>query len=203
MIGWSAINPLLLDVFRDAARDATKDASNFAAEWSERPARFTDPRQGFSLRLRVTSVSELAEDETRYEDVGGVLTATQTGQRKFTLQVQAIVPANLDDLWAIGVLERARTRLRRPSTIDALLELDVALIRIGPSVPVAFKDGGRQFSSGTLEVFFGCTASEDDPIPAGWIQYLVISSHLKDGAGELPPAQQMVDVEVPTIPPTH
>jgi hypothetical protein len=50
-----------------------------------------------------------------------------------------------------------------------------------------------------MDVVFGATASEDDPIAAGWIQYIVISSHLNDGT-ELPAGMQMVDVEVPTIP---
>jgi hypothetical protein len=200
VIGWSDINPVLLDVFREAALDATRAAGKFKAEWRDQSAKFIDPDQRLAIRLRVTTVNGIGEDDTRYgEDDDGNVIATQTGQRKFTLQVQAIVPEQTDAQWAIGAVERARTRLGSPRFVDRLLELDVSVNDCGPSVNVPFKDGGRVFSSATMDVFFGCTASEDDPVLVNWIQYLVISSHLSEGT-ELPARMQMVDVEVPTIP---
>jgi hypothetical protein len=149
----------------------------------------------------VTRVAGLGEDETRteFDEDTDEVTETQTGQRKFTLQVQAIVPENTDEHWAMASLERIRMRLRRPGIIDRLLALDVALIGIGDAIKHSFRDQGRIVSAATMDVVFGATASEDDPIAAGWIQYIVISSHLNDGT-ELPAGMQMVDVEVPTIP---
>ena len=202
MIGWSDINPVLLDVFRDAAIDRTKASGKFQAEWRDQPAKFIDPDQRLALRLRVTSVSGIGQDDTRTEqDDDGNLIETQTGQRKFTLQVQAITPEQTDSGWALNAVERARTRVRSRRVVDRLLELEVDVIDCGPSFPQPFKDGGRIFSSATMDVFFGCTASEDDPVPVGWIQYLVITSQLADLDGtQLPATLQMVDVEVSTIP---
>jgi hypothetical protein len=202
MIGWTSINPVLLDVFREAALDATRPSQNFKAEWRDQPATFIDPSQRLALRLRITSVVGIGQDDTRIgEDDDGNVIETQTGQRKFTLQVQAIAPEQTDQGWALNAIERVRTRIRSRRTVDRLLELDVDVIGCGTALPVPFKDGGRVFSSGTMDVFFGCTASEDDAVPVGWIQYLVISSHVKDIDGTLLGAgQQMVNVEVPTIP---
>lgn len=202
MIGWTTIKPVLLDVFREAAIDATRSADRFKAEWRDQPATFVDPSQRLALRLRITSVVGIGQDDTRTgEDDGGNVIETQTGQRKFTLQVQAITPEQTDDGWALNAIERIRTRIRSRRVIDRLLELDVDVMGCGTALPIPFKDGGRVFSSGTMDVFFGCTASEDDSVPVSWIQYLVMSSHVKDTDGTLlGSGQQMVNVEVPTIP---
>lgn len=202
MIGWTTINPVLLDVFRECALDTARSGDKFKAEWKDRPASFMDPAQKLALLLKVTNVAELAEDETRYDETttGGITTVTssQTGQRKFTLQVQALVPEQTDEQWCMATLERVRMRLRRPRVLEQLLDVDVALISCGPAIPVQFKDKGRVFSSGTMDVVFGAVANEDDPISSGWIQYLVISSHVQNNDGiELPTGQQMVDVQIP------
>lgn len=202
-IGWTTINPVLKEVFTACAIDATRSAEGFTAEWSDRPRSFTSPTQKLSLLMKVTRVAGLGEDETRTTatTVGDVttVTETQTGQRKVTLQLRAVVPENTDEQWGMATMERIRMRLRRTRVIERLLDLDVSIIGIGDAIDGPFKDGGRIVSGVTMEVFLGAVANEDDPILAGWIQYLVISSHLKEGT-ELPPALQMVNVEVPTIP---
>lgn len=198
MIGWSTINPVLLELFRECAVNTALPQTKFKAEWRDRPASFIDPDQKLGLLLKITSVAEIGEDETRYDDEMG---SAQTGQRKFTLQVQAIVVENTDDNWCMATLERVRMRLRRPRNLERLHDVEVSHIKTGPAIPVVFKDKGRVYSSGTMDIVFGAVAYEDDPITVGWIQYLVISSHLRDVDGtELAAGQQMVNVEVPTIP---
>jgi hypothetical protein len=203
MIGWTDINPVLIEIFTEAAIDSTRLSEGFTAEWKEGPVGIVHTGQSLALQLKVTRVSAIGEDETRRSEatVDGLLVVTesQSGQRKFTLQVQAIVPAHTDDQWSMATLERVRMRLRRPRIIDRLLDLDVALIRIDDAVKASIKDRGRVVSVSVMDVVFGAVAHEDDPVPMGWVQYLVISSHLKEGT-ELEPALQLVSAEVPTIP---
>jgi hypothetical protein len=205
MIGWTDINPVFLEVFTECALDRTRIAQGFTAAWADRSASFIQPEQKLSLQLRVTRVAGLGEDETRSEEstVDGTTTVTegQTGQRKVTLQAQAIVPEHTDEQWAMATMERVRMRLRKPSIIERLLDLEVSLIEIRDAIAVnGVKDRGRLLSVATMEIVFGAVANEDDPIAAGWIQYLVISSHLKEGSTELAPSVQLVNAEVPTIP---
>ncbi len=205
MIGWSAINPVFLEVFAECALDRTRLAEGFKAEWADRPRSFTSPAQKLSLLIKITRVAGIGEDETRSVEttVGSVTTVSegQTGQRKVTLQAKAIVPENTDEQWAMATMERVRMRLRKPSIIERLLDLEVSLIEIRDAITVdGVKDGSRVVSVAMMEIVFGAVANEDDPIAAGWIQYLVISSHIKDGAELLQPSLQLVNAEVPTIP---
>lgn len=208
-IGWSVINPVIKDVITECVLDTMKPAGKFAAEWHEGPRKFTSDTQKLSLVMKVTRVAGIGEDETRQTvtTVGEgdaavtTVTETQTGQRKITLQLQAIVPQRTDLSWAMASLERIRMRLGRPRVLERLLEVDVSVIEKRDAVKATFKDQGHVVSGGLMEVVLGATASEDDPVPAGWIQHVVISSHLLDlDDTELPPAQQMVNVEVPPIP---
>lgn len=204
-IGWTDINPVLIEVFTECALDRGQLTDGFKAEWSERQRSFTNPNQNLSLLLRITRVAGLGHDETRRSEltVGPVttVTETQTGQRKVTLQVQAVVPENVDSQWAMASLERVRMRLHKPSIQERLLAVEVDLIEVRDAVALTYKDHGRQLSAATMDVVLGAVANEDDPITAGWIQYLVISSHLQNNDGALLPAgQQMVNVEVPDIP---
>lgn len=199
MIGWSTINPVLIGVFTEAAIDRAQLSEGYSAEWREGPLKFISPHQRQALLLKVTRVSAIGEDETRSELVGDDVIETQSGQRRFVLQVQAVVPERTDSQWAMVTLERVRMRLRRPRVLNQLLDLDVSLIRIDDAIKASFKDGGRVLSAANMDIVFGAVASEDDPIPAGWVQYLVISSQVKDGT-ELQPTLQLVNAEVPTIP---
>jgi hypothetical protein len=202
-IGWTDINPVLKEVITECVLDTTRLSEGFKAEWKDGPRSLTSPHQRLSLLMKVARVSGLGEDETRTTEVtvGDVttVTETQTGQRKVTLLLQAIVPEHTDEQWGMAAMERIRMRLRRPRIIDRLLDLEVSLIDIGDAIDGPLRDRGRIVSGATMEVFLGAVANEDDPIPANWIQYLVISSHLAEGT-ELPAGQQMVNVEVPTIP---
>ena len=211
MIGWSAIGAELQAIFSEiATKRPDPGGAPFQAAWVDgrRPwqdgKRFTiTDERGFSVGLTVTSVSGIGQDETR-ETLSdeNELIETATGQRKFTLQMQALaIAGGVNEDFAMALTERTRTRLTSRRIVDRLLEIDVDVISCGPSVFLGHRDGQRMLTSATMDVVFGCTASEDDPIPAGWIQYLVISSHVKDlDDATLGTAQQMVNVEVPPIP---
>lgn len=200
-IGWTDINPVLVEVFTEIARDTTNLTSGFSAEWKEGPRAFTSPQQGFSLLLKVISVSGIGEDETRREMVDDEIIETQVGQRRFTLQVQVIFPNHTDEQWAFAVTERIRTRLMRPRIIARLHAVDVAVHRVQQAVKVSFKDHGRIVSAANMDVMMGTVVNDTDDIPAGWIQYVVATGHLQDTSGdELPSPPNWTDHEIPTIP---
>lgn len=210
MIGWSVIASTLQAIFSDiASRRATGEAP-FEAKWIDGRKPWADGKRliiederGFTVGLTITSVSAIGEDdrsETFDTDTAQLL-ETASGQRKFTLQVQSLSVANsVNSDWATAITERTRTRLNSRRVLDQLLAIDVSVINNTlPSVPLTHRDGQRIITSSTMDVVFGCTATDDDPVQAGWIQYLVISSHLSDLNGtELPPAQQMVNVAIPS-----
>ena len=66
----------------------------------------TDER-GFSLGLTITAVSQLGyDDSSQTLDDNGDLLETQSGQRLFTLQVQALTVANGVNVdWAMAITE--------------------------------------------------------------------------------------------------
>ena len=201
MIGWAAINPVLIEVFTEIATDTTRSADGFEARWKEGPRAFIQPEQKADVLLKVTSVVGIGEDETRYSETAGVVTASQVGQRQFTLQVQVIVPEHTDDQWAMAVTERIRTRIGRPRIIDRLLAVDVDVRRVLNAVKVSFPDRGRVVSAANVDVIMGAVVNDDDPIPVNWIQYVVATGHLKNADGvELPAPPNWLEHEIPTIP---
>jgi hypothetical protein len=218
MIGWTTISPALISLFGTLGKDSALEVPpvdgvggtrSFKAEWKEGQRSATHDVQRLSVLIKVTTVVGLGTDDTVYEEVPsdstdpadapylGQLRAVQLGQRKFTLQVQAIVPEHTDAFWAIAATERIRTGLRRPSTIAALDDVDVAIIDILPAIKASFKDNGRVVSCASLDVIFGTSATDIDPIPVGWIETITYSSHISDVDGvELPPSLQVTDFEV-------
>jgi hypothetical protein len=200
VIGWATINPVLIEVFTEIATDTTRDATGFEARWKEGPRAFIQPEQKADVLLKVTSVIGLGEDETRREVIEGKLYETQVGQRQFTLQVQVIVPEHTDDQWAMAVTERIRTRVRRPRHLDRLLDVDVDVRRILAAQKASFKDGGRVVSAAMLDIICGTVVNDADPIPVNWIQYVVVSGEISDGAGVLPAPPNWLNHEIPTIP---
>lgn len=200
MIGWTEIRPLLIEVFTECARHPGFLAEAFAASFAERGRGMDHPEQRASVLLRVMSCVGVGEDETRGEMVGDDLIETVSGQRTVTLQVQVRCPVADDERHAMAMIERIRTRLARRRVIQRLLDAEIAIQRCGASVTLPnFKDRGHVVDVANMDVMLGMVASEDDPIPVGWVQYIVLSSHLKEGT-ELQPALQLVNAEVPTIP---
>lgn len=216
MIGWSTIAPVIRDVFSEIAINRRADGSDvaggspFKAEWidGKKPwvngqrLTITDER-GYAVGLTVTSVSAIGEDETRRElsEDGQSLVETQVGQRKFTLQVQALaIAGGVNADFAMAITERARTRLTSRRIRDRLLDVDVDVRGCGPSIFLARRDGQRMVTSATMDVVFGCVASEADPVPQGLVQYVVVTSHLSDAdAVELPSPPNWTNNEIPEI----
>jgi len=210
VISWTTINPALITLFGTLAQNTSLVSDRpFAATWKEAPRPATHTVQKLTLLLKVTSCVGIGEDDLVYEEVPanstdpldaaylGQMRAVLLGQRRFTLQVRAEVPEHTDVHWAMAATERIRTGLRRPSSIAALDDVDVALIRIEAANKVSFKDAGRVVSAAVMDVIFGTSATDIDPIPVGWIEKIAYSSEISDVDGALLPASlQVTDQEV-------
>lgn len=214
MIRWSEIAPLLLDVFTQLAPDPARDVTRFAAEWKEGTRSAVHPKQRFSLLLKLTSVVGIGIDEFRKEFVPidstdpadalylGQLRMTVTGQRKFTVQVQAHSVDHSDSTMAQVPLDRIRLGLSFPSVCNRLLDADVSIIDIKQSVKASYKDDNRVVSCASMDVVFGASVWLDDPVPMGWIERVEYSSHFDDIDGvELPVPPNVTDIMVPPLPP--
>lgn len=212
-VAWSTINPVLISLLTDIAVDQvqTLDPPDIAreplwsAEWDGRKKTFVHPKIKQSLFLEVTSCVGVGEDETRYEfdddpDVNA-LAVTQTGNRRFVLQVRSEVFENTDSLWCMETLERIRTRLYRPSSIEALLDVEVALIRIEKSVKVPAQQDQRALSAGVMDIVFAAAVNDVDPVPVGWIERIQLTSDFKDGAESLESPPNVTDDWIPDAPP--
>lgn len=203
MIGWSTIRPVLIAVITEIGADTTRSQQNFTAGWKDLKRGIIHPEQRLELLLKVTSVVGIGEDETRREMVDGVFVETQVGQRKFVLQVQASVPvpADPDAQLAFAATERIRTRIRRPRIIQQLLDAEIAFHKCGPALPTPYKDGDRVVDCATLDITFGTVVNDEDPIPASWIESVVVTSHIQDTDGtQLPASLQQVAKQIPDAP---
>lgn len=200
-IGWTQINPVLLAVFAEISADTTRSQQGFKAEWKESSRGFINPEQSFVPLLKVTSVVPIGEDEVRRELVAGELVETLVGNRRFTLQVQIICPDHTDERWAMAAASRIQTRINRPRILARLDAVDVAVYSIGAAKKASFKDGGRVVSCALLDIMMGTVVNDTDDVPAGWIQYAILTGHLQDTSGvELPAPPNWDEHEIPTIP---
>ena len=183
MIDWSSIRPVLVAQITSIATDPLPSPSPaWSAEWADRHRDYISPDQEIGLYLKVTSCVTVNEDEDRYDtdDAGNVL-LTQVGLRRFVLNIQAEVSEDEDGKWALQTLERIRTRVRRPAVLDALLDVNVALIEAGNAQNISATFDKRVWSIATLDVTFTAAVNDTDPIPVGSIAHVVISSSI-DGA---------------------
>lgn len=177
MIDWNAIEPALVDVLTSiATAQPETPAPAWRAEWADRPRDLIHPDVGFALVLRVTSVTPIHEDEDRYDEDG---TETQCGQRRIILNVQVESSENLSTESALNTLERIRTRIRRRSSLAKLAAVDVALIEVGATQNVSARYDGRIWSIGSLDITLCAAVNDTDPVPAGFIQRVVVTTDVQ------------------------
>lgn len=209
MIGWTQINPTLIEVFTEVAIDPDLESDNFSAGWREGRRGIIHDKQNVAVYLKVTTVTGIGEDETRYELVpsdsqapadqpylGRYRTITY-GHRRVNLQVEANVPEHTDVFWAMATLERIRTALSRPSVIAKLIAGGIVITSVLDSRKTTYKDHGRMVSAGLMDVRFTCVATSVDPVPVGWIEAIKLTSRLALG-NELPAPPNVTDDLVPT-----
>lgn len=207
---WTSINPVLIEVFTSLIREP--DATDWQARWKEQKegAEFVNPIQQGSLQLKVTSCVDIGWDEQRKEwhepnDGSGVKQANlyenSCGNRRFALEVTAEATEHTDEVWAMQMLERIRTRIWREGPSQRLLDVNVALIEMTPSQKATVTKGKRRISVGVATCMFAAAVNELDPVPIGWIERILLTSQVKNDAGViLPSPPNVIDDEIPPEP---
>jgi len=158
-------------------------------QWRTQPTKLHQGAHAFVDALAPTA---LGADDVRWADVGGTpetpdfVQATVVGQRELTLQVSVWSPSQSLSSSARMYLERLRTRLRWPSTLEALRGLGLALVTTENVVDVDPVQDGRVRSQSTLDVRIAYGALEADAqIP--WIEDARVTGTFTDAAGDPSP----------------
>lgn len=201
---WSTVNPGLIAVFTALALPdpAVPQIPTWLAEWRDRKRNATatgGPLKGVTLTLKITSVIGTGDDDRRVEYIAPAvspnlptpydnqLQETIYGLRRVTLNLQADMSEVSDGFWAVGLLESIRTRLRRRSVIDQLLDLNVGIIRILAAQDISTRRQQHTQSRASMDLLLTMVASDMDPVPTGWVQSVEITSLLEDVSGTLLP----------------
>lgn len=220
-VDWAAIRPVLIEVVTRCAVDQIKAPASppeeplpffdlnhpeFSADWRERRQPAIQTNQEVQVDLKITTVSTVGNDDWRYtmQEVEGSDPPTQDlfqsieGLRRVVCQIKATTMQEEDSFWAVGVLERVRTRLDWNSSRQALLAVGVDYTDCLAVNDTTFTDDGRRVSAATLDVVFTMVSNDTDPIPIGWIERIIHTSHIKDPGGtELPRPPNVVNEVLP------
>lgn len=117
----------------------------------------------------------------------GKLTFERTGPRQFTLSVRCDSYRQDDVYMARNTLEKLRTRMDWPRINDALDAVNCAYVDAKALVDLDAPKDSRVISMASIDFIFTTTDSEIDSENAiGYIGSVDITSHLKEGAVELP-----------------
>lgn len=201
---WSTVNPQLVSIFGALASpdEGTVPGQNWTPEWKDRKvtaAPSSGILKGVKLYLKITSVIGIGDDDRRMVDNGsGVLQETLYGLRRVTLNLQTTCLEVSDASWAISILERIRTRLRRRRIIDQLLALNVGIVRIMQAIDLSKSQDQKVQSRASMDVILTMTSSDSDPVPTGWFNTIEFTSHISDVSGvELPVPPNVVNKIIP------
>lgn len=185
MIDWSTVTPALVELFTRLAFPSRPD--RFKAQVDGRVQRYTDTDSKTDLVLKLRHVSDIGEDETEQREVTGKTVYAQLGNRRVIIEVRIETYKNTDDNWAWSTVERIRTRLRRPSSHEALRSINFALVETGPSIALPMNVKGAEWSAAMMELTFGTRFEDIETTPFNWIERVDLTSHIKDTDGqELP-----------------
>lgn len=189
MIGWSTVAPALKTLLSELALAAAVTPA-FQAQWFDGTREFRHPDVQQELTLRVTRVADV-QTERRYDyDAGdtetpATLTETLFGMREFTLEVRVESHDHRQDLssWAWSMLERVRSGLLFQRSIDALLAVEVGLVRLGDSRDVSFKFDKRTVHAAMFEATFNAAFEHSDSVNPAWFERALLTSNVMDPAG--------------------
>ena len=122
---------------------------------------------GTLVTLSWVGIRGVGTDETEWTYAANAdplleMTPTVKGQRGATLQVTIESTDQRPGYTAHAIADRARTRLYRPSSLDALAAVDLALATVGDTITTDSKVDGRWISRCTFDVRLNGLASEAD-----------------------------------------
>lgn len=210
---WKRIKPALIDVFTKVGADQITspggvhlpfETPEWIAQWRDRRVEFIHPGQGYGLFLKITNIVGLGWDDITYEslDTGimaglpasGVIDVFETtsGIRKFKLQAQVVCDEESDDLSAADVVERLRDRMWFNSSIQQLLAVNVAIVDIGNARDMMTTIGKKRMSVVNLDFDFAACVISTDPIPTGYIEHVILTSHEQAGGVDVDASLRMI-----------
>ncbi len=215
---WTAIRLGLIDVFTFCAADQILSPGEislpfetplWSAEWRDRRRTMIHPGQGHALYLKINTIVGNGWDDYSWETLdtglakGAVATGitdtfeVSSGLRRFTLQAQSWCLEETEDLNSADIIERIRTRMYWERNIQRLLDVNVDCSDILPSRDMARKIDGKTFSITALDFVFTACVIETDPIPTGWIEHVILTSHEQEGGVDVPASLRMIEEELP------
>ncbi len=211
---WKAIRVGLIDVFTFCAADQITSPGGvhlpfetpaWAAEWKDRRVTMIHPGQGMALYLKINTIVGRGWDDYTWEEldtglVQGKAATNETdvyevssGLRRFTLQAQCWSIEESDDFNSSDVIERIRTRMYWERNIQRLLECNVDCSDILNSRDMTATIDKKRFSVTALDFVFTACVVETDPIPTGWIEHVIVTSHEQAGGDDVTSSLRMIE----------
>lgn len=176
MLAWEDINPALLDLVSRLAFPGKQ----FTAQISGRSNKATSPTIQTEIFLRVRSITPIGAEETRKVRIDGADHFAQYGQRRVIYELRVESLKNTDAAWAWSAMERIRTRLWRPSSLEVLAGLNMALLDTGTALDLPSVRDRREWSIAAMDVTFGAAFLDIEDAPYNWIQRVEITSQVSD-----------------------
>jgi len=125
------------------------------------------------IDLTASGVRGVGQDEVRYDVVEGLtpdlttVTPSYCGYRVFNVTVHVGGASQDDTEDAFYLAGRIRTRIRRADVLAVLQAAGVALVDVGPSLEVDYRDiNGRMQSAAFVELRFAFTEYDTDTVDA-------------------------------------
>lgn len=200
MIAWDVVAPALRTLFSNLAL-ATAANPAFLALWRDGNAEFTHPDIQRTLTLRVTRISDVdgARQYVHDEDTDA-LEEHIVGMREFTLEVRVESHEHAEDqaAWAWSMLERIRTGLYFQRAIDALLAVNVGLVRLGDSRDISYRYDKRRINAAMFEATFNAAFDlTDASAAANWFETVLLTTDFQRADGtSLPTPPNVFEHEV-------
>jgi len=164
-IAWETIRPGLRSLFEDLGGVQTV--------WQDKRRPYIDPRGQAVTLLRVRTTETIGTDDRRFADLGlpipeNTIEESQNGYRRTSLDVRVESFRHDDDRFAFNAVSDIRTRLGWLSSLAALREMNVALIRASQAIDLnnVITDD-RITSVATLDLLLNigvCEANTKHPI---------------------------------------
>lgn len=183
MLAWSQINPALIGLVSRLAFPG--ETPEFTAQISGRSAKVTHSKLQTDILLKIRSIAPIGTEETRRITIDGQNYFAQYGQRRIIYEIRVEAFQNTDLTWAWNALERIRTRLSRPSSLEVLDSLNMALIETGTALDIPVTRDRRQWSVAAMDVTLGAAFLDIEDSPYNWIQNVEITSQIQDVDGIL------------------
>jgi hypothetical protein len=195
VIAWNVVAPALRTLFSDLAL-ATAANPAFLALWRDGNAEFTHPDVQRTLTLRVTRISDVDGARQYVTNDDDELEEHIVGMREFTLEVRVRSHEHAEDqaAWAWSMLERIRTGLYFTRAINALLAVNVGIVRIGDSRDVSYRYDKRRINAAMFEVTFNAGFDlQDVSAAANWFDTVLLTTAIKRPDGTLLPTPPNLD----------